>query len=56
MNIPFYSHANKNHFQKKDFVLCLALKVKVFGTQNWPIRTVVLNTLTLKVFLFLTGG
>ena len=29
---------DKNRFHKKDFVLSLTLKVRVFGTREWPIR------------------
>ena len=31
----FYFHANKTHFYKKGFALCLVLKVRVFGTRKW---------------------
>ena len=34
----FYSHANRTH--KKGFTLSLVLKVKVFGTRNWPITSI----------------
>ena len=34
----FHSHANKTHFHKKGCALGLILKVKVFGTQKWPIE------------------
>ena len=37
-NIIFYSHANRTH--KKVFTLSLVLKVKVFGTRNWPITSI----------------
>ena len=33
----FCSHANRTHM--KDFALCLVLKVRVFGTPNWPITS-----------------
>ena len=33
----FTSHANETYFRKKKFVLCLVLKVRVFGTWKWPI-------------------
>ena len=33
----FNSHANKTHFHKKGCALALILKVRVFGTQKWPI-------------------
>ena len=33
----FYFHANKTHFHKKGFALCLVLKVRVFGTRKWLI-------------------
>ena len=38
MEIMFHSHANKTHFHKKGCALDLILKVKVFGTQKWPIE------------------
>ena len=31
------SRANNIHFHKKGFALGLDLKVRVFGTRNWPI-------------------
>ena len=37
MKMSFYSHANETHLHKKDFALSLVLKVRVFGTQKWPI-------------------
>ena len=37
MKINFYTHANKTHFQQKDFAIGLVLKVRVFGTQELPI-------------------
>lgn len=37
-NMIFYSHANRTH--KKGFTLSLVLKVKVFGTRNWPITSI----------------
>ena len=36
MEITFHSHANKTHFHKKGCAPSLILKVRVFGTQNWP--------------------
>ena len=33
------SHANKTHFHKKGFAVSFVLKVRVFGTRKWPIRT-----------------
>ena len=33
-----FSHANKTHFHNKGFALGLILKVRVFGTQKWPIN------------------
>ena len=38
MEIMFHSHANKTHFHKKGCALGLILKVKVLGTQKWPIE------------------
>ena len=32
MKMSFNSHANKTHFHKKGFVLCLVFKVRIFGT------------------------
>ena len=37
-NMIFYSHENRTH--KKGFTLSLVLKVKVFGTRNWPITSI----------------
>ena len=37
MEMIFHSHANKTHFHKKGCALGLILKVRVFGTQRWPI-------------------
>ena len=35
----FHSHTNKTHFQKsKGCAPSLILKVRVFGTQKWPIK------------------
>ena len=39
MEIIFHSHANKTHFHKKGCAPSLILKVRVFGTQKWPIHT-----------------
>ena len=33
----FHSHAKKTHFHKEGCALGLILKVRVFGTQKWPI-------------------
>ena len=38
MEMIFHSHANKTHFHKKGCALGLFLKVRVFGTRNWPIH------------------
>ena len=38
MEIIFHSHANKTHFLKKGCARGLILKVKVLGTQKWPIE------------------
>ena len=32
-----FNDANKTHFHNKGFALSLVLKVRVFGTQKWPI-------------------
>ena len=37
MEIIFHFHANKIHFHKKGSAPSLILKVRVFGTQKWPI-------------------
>ena len=34
----FHSHVNKTHFHKNVSVRGLILKVRVFGTQKWPIQ------------------
>ena len=39
IGIFFHSHANKIHFHKTRFALSLFLKVKIFGTQKWPITS-----------------
>ena len=36
MEIIFHSHANKTHFDKKGCAPSLILKVRVFGTREWP--------------------
>ena len=38
MEIIFHSQANKTHFHKKGCAPSLILKVRVFGTRNWPMR------------------
>ena len=38
MEMIFHSHAHKTHFHKKGCALGLDLKVRVFGTQKWPIE------------------
>ena len=38
MEMIFHSHVNKTHFHKKGCALGLFLKVRVFGTRNWPIH------------------
>ena len=35
--MTFHSHANKTHFHNKGCALGLLLKVRVLGTQKWPI-------------------
>ena len=37
MDMIFHSNANKIHFHRKGCALGLVLKVRVFGTQKWPI-------------------
>ena len=37
MEIIFHSHANKTHFHKKGCAPSLIMKMRVFGTQKWPI-------------------
>ena len=39
MKMIFYSHVDKTHFHKKSFALSLLLKVRVFGTREWPFLT-----------------
>ena len=39
-----HSHANETHFDKKGCALGLILKVRVFGTQNWPVRSTTQTT------------
>ena len=39
MEMIFHSRTNKSHFHKKGCALGLILKVRVFGTQKWPITT-----------------
>ena len=48
MKVIFLCHANKTHFLKKGFVLGLVLKVRVFGTQKWPILWTIMNYLTIN--------
>ena len=43
MEIIFHSHENKIHFPKKGCAPSLILKVRVFGTGNWPIDFVILR-------------
>ena len=43
MEIIFYSHANKTHFHKKGCARGLTLKMKVLGTQKWPIEQMMQN-------------
>ena len=38
MEIIFHSHANKTHFHKKGCAPSLILKMRVFGTREWPIN------------------
>ena len=38
MEIIFHSHANKTHSHQKGSARGLILKVKVLGTQMWPIE------------------
>ena len=33
----FYYNANKTNFHNKGFALGFVLRVRVFGTQKWPI-------------------
>ena len=39
MKIIFNSHANKTHFHKKGCAPSLILKMRVFGTPEWPITS-----------------
>ena len=45
MEMIFHSHANKTHFHKKGCALGLILKVRGFGTRNWPITPTFLRNL-----------
>ena len=40
MKIIFHSHATKTHLYKKGFTLSLVLKVRVFATRKWYIKSV----------------
>ena len=42
LSCVFYYHANKTNSYKKGLALGLVLRVRVFGTQKWPIRSVLL--------------
>ena len=46
MKTIFYSHANETRFQKEGFALSLVLKVRVFGTQKWPVSFNIIYTIT----------
>ena len=48
MKMIFYSRANKNHFHKKGCALGLILKLRVFGTQNWPGRSTTQTTVVTR--------
>ena len=37
MEMIFHFHVNKTHFHKKGCALGIILKVRVFGTQKWPV-------------------
>ena len=39
----FNYHANKTHFHNKGFAPSLVSKVRVFGTQKWPVQWLVLK-------------
>ena len=40
MKMIFHSHSNKTHLYKKGFALSLVLKVRVFATRKWYIKSV----------------
>ena len=40
VEMSFNYDANKTHFHNKGFAPSLVLKVKLFGTQKWPIQSV----------------
>ena len=40
MKMIFHSHSNKTHLYKKGFALSLVLKVRVFTTRKWYIKSV----------------
>ena len=43
MEMIFHSYVYKTHFHKKGGALGLILKVRVFGTQKWPIIKLLTN-------------
>ena len=45
----FHSHANKTHFHKKGCALGLILKVRVFRTRRWRIKSRNANRTTMKM-------
>ena len=40
MTMIFHSHSNKTHLYKKGFALSLVLKVRLFATRKWYIKSV----------------
>ena len=44
MEMVFQSHVDKTHFHKEGCALGLILKVRVFGTRNWPVRSTTRTT------------
>ena len=50
MEMILHSHANKTHFHKKGCALGLILKLRVFGTQKWPIGSLLLIFNCFKIF------
>ena len=48
----FNSHANKTHFHKKGCALGLILKVRLFGTQKWPIQLFCFGIAVKAIFFF----
>ena len=48
----FYYHANKTHLYKKSIALDLGIRVRVFRTRKWPIRSDLLFPFFVFCFFF----